>query len=55
MLRLLLLLTRFSLCFLQLITLGKDLAVTIREKGVLRDIVEVKVIIIVKEAKEHLY
>ena len=54
-----LLLTRCSyninLCFLQLTTQEKDLAATIGLKGVLVDAVEVGVVIIVEEAREHLH
>ena len=54
-----LLLTRCSyninLCFLQLTTQEKDLVAIIRLKGVLVDAIEVGVIIIIKEAREHLY
>ena len=57
MLRLLLLLIRFSLCSLQLITreILKYLEVIIRAKGVLVDAIKVKVVTIIKEEREHLY
>jgi hypothetical protein len=56
MLRLPLLLIRFSLCSLQLITQEtlKHLKVII-VKGVLIDAIEVEVVIIIKEEGEHLY
>jgi hypothetical protein len=55
MLRLLLLLTRFSLCSLQLTQETLKHPEVIIIKGVLINVVEVKAVTIIKEEREHLY